>query len=282
MNFINQLKGFKAARMQRPIGTNAIVLFFVLLETANEADFPEALSIGNLTLQGITDLCESSFMRARNELIQKGYIEYRKGTRGQKPVYVIRYFDECSDTNSDLPLNLTANWGLSERLSECYPDGNVNAIRTVEQEEKEKKEKKQKKEEKEKNIYNNNNDNVRTHEENPYQCYEENIGFLSPFITDAIKSYLDDGVDGDVICAAIKQAVENGVLKWRYVEKILIDKLNRGIKTLSAYKADEAAWERKKTGKQSDSPPTRSGKEEFDPSHVPIARLMSKYREGRR
>lgn len=89
MNYISQLRGFAAARDQRPIGANAILLYFILLERANAAYFPKQLCLSNSTLQGSSGLSETSLIRARNELAQKGYIIYKKGARGQAPKYEI-------------------------------------------------------------------------------------------------------------------------------------------------------------------------------------------------
>ena len=83
-----------------------------------------------------------------------------------------------------------------------------------------------------------------------YECYEQNIGLLSGVVAEAIQSYLDDGVEDGMVCAAIEDAALNNVRKWAYVNKILSEKLNCGVKTLAAYNREKT-----ERGRGRDRPP---------------------------
>jgi hypothetical protein len=89
MNYIKQLKGFRIRRMIEPINTNSICLYFILLEYNNELDFIKWFTAPNSTLQGLTGLHIKTLQRARNELVQKGYINYKKGTGNKAGLYNI-------------------------------------------------------------------------------------------------------------------------------------------------------------------------------------------------
>ena len=102
-----------------------------------------------------------------------------------------------------------------------------------------------------------------------------------------IDSYLADGVEDEMICAAIEDAVKASRFTWHYVNGILLDKVKRNIKTLSAYKADQKAWEyRHNTQKKgfSSSPPQPDADElyrERKPSDEEMADYMAMIGGGR-
>lgn len=79
MDFIRQMRGFRRQRLLNPIAANSICLYLILFEYDNDLGFLDWFTAPNSTLQGLTGLSLKSIQRARNELIQKGYIQYRAG-----------------------------------------------------------------------------------------------------------------------------------------------------------------------------------------------------------
>ncbi len=243
MNYIAQLKGFKIARMQRPLNANAIALYFALLEIANEAFFPEFLCLPSGTLQGAAGLNESGLRRAREELVQAEYIKIDKGSRGQAPRYYILYFEENvnpysnqsdSDIAGDRQLNDSqpdGNMTANRQLNDSQPDGSVTAYT-------------------DNTIQDNNINNIRV-----YETYEDEFcQTLSPTIAEQIDSYISDGIEDEMICLVIKDAADDGKRSWNYVNKVLADKLSNGIKTAAAYKRQRKEWNARKAGTR-DKPP---------------------------
>ena len=215
MNYLKQLKGFRIARASNPIGKNAKLLYFILLEEANEAFFPEWLCLSNSTLQGCSDLIKTDIFRARNELVQKGYIEYQKGEKGQSPRYKIISLENSVSSSATDTATDTAT---------IYKQNNI----------------------KQDNI----NNNICA-----YRLYDEKSGFrTSTTAWEGITDYLNSGMSDDVICAVIEDAAETAErFSWRYVDSVLRDKQKKGILTLSAYQRDKAEWERSR--KRDSAPP---------------------------
>ena len=221
MNYISQLKGFKIARTQRPLGTNALALYFVMVEIANDAYFPDSLFISNFILQGASGLSDSSFKRARNELIQKHYIEYYKGAGNQAPRYKIvplGDFGPQTDTQSGLQSN--PQHDMQNEPQTAPQSGHINRPNKQDN-----------------NIYNNN-----AHE--AFEAFEANIGTIRQAVAEDIQQLISrDNVEPGMIKAAIEDAARSskgGPPNWRYVETIILRKMERGIKTLEAYRADAA------------------------------------------
>ena len=104
MDYFKHLNGFRRKRLTNPISANAICLYYILLEYNNELYFLEWFTVPNSILQGMTNLSLSALQRARNELIQKGYISYRKGMGNQAGSYHLQnltaYFDQQSEQQS--------------------------------------------------------------------------------------------------------------------------------------------------------------------------------------
>ena len=96
MDFIKQLNGFRRKRLINPIGANCISLYLTLFEYSNELWFPERFTVANSTLQeqsGLTSL--SSMQRARNKLMQDGYIVYKSGSGSRCGTYEL--VDLCKE-----------------------------------------------------------------------------------------------------------------------------------------------------------------------------------------
>ncbi|PUB12594.1 Lin1244/Lin1753 domain-containing protein [Paenisporosarcina sp. OV554] len=73
----------------------------------------------------------------------------------------------------------------------------------------------------------------------PFSFYEKNgFGALTPYVGQKVNSWIDD-LSEELIVHGMKIAVENGVLKWNYVESILKDWSNRKIKTIEEVNAIE-------------------------------------------
>lgn len=92
INYMAHLKGFRIMRAINPIGANEICLYYILCEYNNELRFPEWFTAANSTIQGLTGLSIRALKEARNALIQKRYIKYKKGNGNQSGSYHILDF----------------------------------------------------------------------------------------------------------------------------------------------------------------------------------------------
>jgi len=82
------------------------------------------------------------------------------------------------------------------------------------------------------------------------QFYEDNgFGSLAAHVTFKIGHWIDD-LSEDLVIHAMKRAVENNVLRWNYVEKILRDWTNKKLKTIEEVEADKHRFEAKKQQRQ--------------------------------
>lgn len=79
--------------------------------------------------------------------------------------------------------------------------------------------------------------------------YNNNFGLITPYVAENIFSYLEDGLQQDLIIRAMEEAVSNNIRKWNYVETILNDCVNNQIKTLEQYTIKQREFKNKKANK---------------------------------
>ena len=106
MNYLVMLKAFYKSIEINPLSPKAQCLYNYLLYKNNEFGWIKAFTLSNLTICGQTNLSRQELDKSRNELKQKGYINYVKGTSNQAGTYSINEtlcvrFDTQSDTQSD-------------------------------------------------------------------------------------------------------------------------------------------------------------------------------------
>ena len=88
-------------------------------------------------------------------------------------------------------------------------------------------------------------------ENNAFKFYEQNgFGHLTPYVGDQVSEWIND-TNEELVIHAMKIAIENGVLKWNYVNKILINWSNQKLKTVEAVEAHEQKRQAQSQGRRS-------------------------------
>ena len=91
MDYIKEMNAFYDLDMANQLTPNAISLYFALLNIANKLYWKADFVVSNLTLQSRSGIADRKTLdRARNQLIQKGLIEYKpSGKVNQAGSYTI-------------------------------------------------------------------------------------------------------------------------------------------------------------------------------------------------
>jgi len=97
-------------------------------------------------------------------------------------------------------------------------------------------------------VYNNNSSSSSSSRAgNVFQFYQENLGLISPFQTEILNSYIDDGLSPEVIIEAMKDSIGTDN-KWKYLNSILNRCIEQQIYTFEQYEAAKVEHENKKNG----------------------------------
>lgn len=82
MNYIALINSFWDSAMTNPLSTGQVSLYFALLHVCNRSNWTEWFQAPNQVLSVLTGMSRSGILKARNELKQRGLIDFRE--RGTK------------------------------------------------------------------------------------------------------------------------------------------------------------------------------------------------------
>ena len=75
--------------------------------------------------------------------------------------------------------------------------------------------------------------------------YEDNITLIVPTVSEEMESYLEDGIEADLINACIKEAVDRNKRNWKYIKTILNDCYNNKVFTVHQYRIKQKEFKEK-------------------------------------
>ncbi|GAA0463202.1 MULTISPECIES: DnaD domain-containing protein [Bacillaceae] len=215
MNYMKELNAFRDWLLMNDLPTSAIALWHTLMSINNMTGWKERFNAPNSTVERLTGLSKQGLVDARKVLINNNLIEYQKGKRNQAPVYkmisLVNSDDLSSyhtlDSNSDQTLDLTSDQNLT------IPKQKRNGHEGEEDEEE-------------------------TRTADPYVVYQENFGVMRPMINESIREWCTF-FSSEVVVAAIKRGIKQNARSFAYIESILRNWSQQGIKTIEDIKAHE-------------------------------------------
>lgn len=223
----------------------------------------------NCTVRGVS--------KCVNSLIEKGLIKEVIGENGKRNGYTVSRLSSVVEQSSDTQKTTEQSSDYAGTMFRA----DRNKVPTKQEQSSEKQE--QSSTDNINNIiyYNNINNNACARAR-AYDCYENNISIISPAVMQEIDDYLKSGVEDEMICAAIEDAAKASRFTWHYINAILIDKVKRNIKTLSAYNADKKVWNDRHKPKAASPPQTDTDKlyPERKPTDEEMADYMAALRGG--
>lgn len=83
MNYVSLINSFWDSAMTNPLSTGQVSLYMALLHVCNRSNWTEWFQAPNQVLSVLTGLSRSGILKARNELKQRGVIDFKE--RGTKP-----------------------------------------------------------------------------------------------------------------------------------------------------------------------------------------------------
>ena len=87
MDYLKQLNAYRRKRLASPLSSNAIALYAILLEYANDLYFPDRFTAANSVICGLSSLSLTRMQAARKELCEGGFLAYTNGHRDQCGTY---------------------------------------------------------------------------------------------------------------------------------------------------------------------------------------------------
>lgn len=224
MNYLKELQAFREYLLQHHLPTSSIVLWHTLMLVNNSTGWKKKFEASNSLIHQLCGLSRQTLDNARKTLQEKGLLQYIPGKKGTAPMYVLHSvteqlpsyattdkslatsksirqkndttFDNNPATKTDMHLQQNNHFDQS---IDTYPTANQHKPKDI-QKEKERRR--------------------RTHEEEVYKTFDENIGTSSKIVRDHLREWTTK-LSADMVIAAIKLGARNGARTFAYIEKIL-------------------------------------------------------------
>lgn len=209
MNYIKQINTFYKLIQDSPLSSNAQCLYNYLLNKCSELGWKSEFSVSNLIVCGFTSLSRQALDRARNELIQKGYLKYKKGYSNQAGKYLIVCFDTQNDTQDNTQNDIQGGHKVStlNKLKETKQKENISMQSAID-------------------------------------FYDQNINLITPFEFQKLQDF--SNMESELIIFAMQKAVTANKRNFNYIEGILKNWKVKGISTLIQAKNEEQEFRRLK------------------------------------
>lgn len=225
MNYIKQINTFYKLIQDNPLSSNAQCLYNYLLNKCSELGWKSEFSVSNLIVCGFTSLSRQALDRARNELIQKGYLKYKKGYSNQAGKYLIVSFDTQSDTQDNTQSDTQCGHKVStlNKLKETKQNKNISMQSVID-------------------------------------FYDKNINLITPFEFQKLQDF--SNMEPELIIFAMQKAVTANKRNFNYIDGILKNWKTKGISTLIQAKNEEQEFRRLKenTGQKEETEEERKAR----------------------
>lgn len=225
MNYIKEINSFYDWLMYNPLPTGAIALWHALIAINNKAGWAEEFTVANVVIQSMTGLSRQGVNRARNTLIQKGLIEYKKGTSNQAGKYKIISL-ECKKIVTEHDTKRTQSDTQGVHKSSTLNKHKLNKTINID-------------------------DDDNRARPNFVAVYEQEFGqLITPGAFEQLNIFIEDGLNDELISEAIRRAAANGVFTLKYVTTILRSWQKQGVTNMAGViRADEEFKKQKERGK---------------------------------
>ncbi|MCP3027631.1 DnaD domain-containing protein [Halobacillus sp. A5] len=191
MNYLKEIIAFQDEVELNSLSSSASLLWYKLMHFNNKTGWKEEFTVPTAAILVKTGLPESSFLRARRELAEKGYITYQPGTRNQAPTYhmISQVKEQTAEPVAE---------GTAEEVKEETEDRAAVLFKRKEEKGKE----------------------GVVGAGTPHSFYEQNLGMLTPFMAEKVTDWCERLSD-ELVMESMKIAVRHNKLFFHYCEGIL-------------------------------------------------------------
>lgn len=218
VNYIIEINALDDWELTHSLSATAYKVMRKLQYLANKERFPERISVANTVLMSLVGCSEDSLIKARNQLIQSGLIEY-KGQKKITPVYTICYFSHNQIYNSKIQ---SYEQGIEQGIKQSYEQGIEQGIKQ--------------------GTYNKQNKENGEEEESAARYFVRRGIPLAGTQYEALQEFYEQGITDDMLRFAADEAVEYGALSFAYIRRVVDSWICSGIRTLDGAKARQAQF----------------------------------------
>jgi len=268
MDFIKEVNAFEQWTRTNYLPATSQLLWYKVFMLCNRAGWPEWITVDNLSLMSLVQIKHThTFTECRRKLTEAGLLEFKKGTKGSPNKYRLLPLTGSSSKNELKIKNSSKNEPpiapYTEPYSAPYTEPQTAPLYKHKQNEKKNENKgfnddvKRAQERSVKNSLKNELytephsalKNVDLKTQRAVKLYNQNIGLLSGVVCQEFIEFYEAGVDDELICKAIEQALIQEKRSWAYIRAIVSNCITQNILTASQFEINEAKRKATKTRK---------------------------------
>ncbi|QAS53461.1 DnaD domain protein [Halobacillus litoralis] len=220
MNYLKEINAFHDEVELNSLSASASLLWYVLMQFNNKTGWKKEFTVPTAAILVKSGLSESSFLRARKELEEKGYILFQSGSRHQTPTY--QMISQVKDKEIGQVEDI-----VKERVTDETEDSVTDSFKRKERKRKE----------------------GEGGGRNPFAFYEQNFGVLTPFMAEKLTDWCRR-ISDELVMEAMKIATQHNKLFFNYCEGILKRWENQQVRTLADVERVESKTPHKKRKKE--------------------------------
>ncbi|WP_188455687.1 DnaD domain-containing protein [Virgibacillus oceani] len=245
MNYLKEMKAFYNRIIFNPLSGSAVALWHTLMHFNNLSGWQERFTVTNIMLMETSGVKGGSFSRAREDLIENGFIMVEPQSGSQSPIYQmisqVYVFDQTgaavkpvddkvskADDSVDNNVDRNAGDSLADNVVNNPADNAVPLYKVNNKQEKKQKDKQTKTIHKQQKAFSS----------SAISFFENNFGKANSFTAKEITGWVNDAGEG-LVLHAMKRALELDRKSWGYVKWILNDWLKNGLHTVEAVNAED-------------------------------------------
>ncbi|GGA91581.1 DnaD domain-containing protein [Ornithinibacillus halotolerans] len=241
MNYIKEINAFYDLVEREPLSASAVSLWNTLLHINNKAAWAEAFTVPGMILKVKAGLTDSSFKRARKELVERGLIEHESRGSNLAPVYKMKRIHlETGFCGGGAGVEVSDGENTCEARVE--PHVNDDANHCMNHSTDLGKDPLIKQENTKQNPttlqYDAKSEIDRNESSRVLAFYGENFGLLTPFVAEDIMNWVDD-LGEELVLEGMKRAIERAKYNFGYVKGILNSWVKQGITSVEVLRERE-------------------------------------------
>ena len=123
VNYLKQILAINQRQLITPLSAGQFILLYALMNVNNDCAWKEWFTVANSRLELFTQLSETGIKKARNELSQKGYIEF-KTNHGKATSYKI--IKQYNDVAPSVAPSVALNKEKESEVKESKSNNNIS------------------------------------------------------------------------------------------------------------------------------------------------------------
>lgn len=126
MNYLKQVLAVNHQQLINPLSAGQFVLFHALMNVNNQLNWTEWFEVAHIRLEAFTGLSRNGVNKARNELKQRGYIDFKSNGTKAASYKIIKIYSDETNTSSQVSSQDSSQVVVKSVVNEWSSSGQIS------------------------------------------------------------------------------------------------------------------------------------------------------------